>query len=84
MLEVTQRDKEELVALNKQLRKIGTNLNQLTKAANTKRVDLVRAQWEDLNETKAFLKTFRSEVRDALSEIRRRGSGAWKAWRRDA
>jgi transposase-like protein len=77
-LEVSQRDNDDLHAIHMELRSMGRNLNQLTKAANARRVELVRTQWEDVRELKASLVSLRGYVSQLSNEVRRRSTALWR------
>ncbi len=77
-LEVSQQDRADLHSVKVELLAMGRNLNQLTRAANSGRVDLVKAQWEDLTELKSTISRLRGYVTDVVNETRRRSVRLWR------
>jgi len=72
-LEFSQEDAEALLEVQRELHKIGVNVNQIALAANRRRVTLVQAQWQDLNELRAVLPSVRTLLKQINDEHRRRG-----------
>lgn len=72
-LEFSREDAEALLEVQHELHKIGVNVNQIALAANRRRVNLVQAQWQDLNELRAVLPSVRTLLKQINDEHRRRG-----------
>lgn len=72
-LEFSREDAEALLEVQHELHKIGVNVNQIALAANRRRVALVQAQWQDLNELRAVLPSVRTLLKQINDEHRRRG-----------
>jgi metal-responsive CopG/Arc/MetJ family transcriptional regulator len=72
-LEFSREDAEALAEVQHELHKIGVNVNQIALAANRRRVTLVQAQWQDLNELCAVLPSVRMLLKQINDEHRRRG-----------
>lgn len=64
--------------LTRQIEGMATNINQVARAANTKRIDLVREQWEDVEEVRRGLRELTRFVHDVMSEMRQEGVKLWK------
>ncbi len=77
-LEVSQSDRTDLHTIRNELSSMGRNLNQLTRAANSGRVELVKSQWEDLTELKGTISRLRTYVGDVVDETRRRSVRLWR------
>lgn len=77
-LEVTQNDTADLHSVRMELHAMAKNLNQLTRAANSGRVNLVNAQWEDLRDLKASVGQLKGYLADLVSEARRRSVRLWR------
>lgn len=78
-LEFAREDAEALAELQHELHKIGVNVNQIALAANRRRVALVQAQWQDLNELRAALPAVRGLLKQINDEHRRRGMALFRA-----
>lgn len=77
-LEFAPEDAEALLGLQHELHKIGVNVNQIALAANRRRVALVQAQWQDLNELRAALPAVRGLLKQINDEHRRRGMALFR------
>jgi Arc/MetJ-type ribon-helix-helix transcriptional regulator len=72
-LEFSREDAEALLEVQHELHKIGVNVNQIALGANRRRLNLVQAQWQDLNELRALLPSVRTLLKQINDEHRRRG-----------
>ena len=72
-LEFSREDADALLEVQHELHKIGVNVNQIALAANRRRVTLVQAQWQDLNELRVVLPSVRTLLKQINDEHRRRG-----------
>ena len=77
-LEFSREDAEALLEVQHELHKIGVNVNQIALAANRRRVNLVQAQWQDLNELRAVLPPVRMLLKQINDEHRRRGMALFR------
>lgn len=77
-LEFSREDAEALLEVQHELHKIGVNVNQIALAANRRRVSLVQAQWQDLNELRALLPSVRTLLKQINDEHRRRGTALFR------
>lgn len=77
-LEFRPEDAEALAELQHELHKIGVNVNQIALAANRRRVALVQAQWQDLNELRTALPAVRGLLKLINDEHRRRGMALFR------
>lgn len=77
-LEFSREDAEALLEVQHELHKIGVNVNQIALAANRRRVALVQAQWQDLNELRAVLPSVRTLLKQINDEHRRRGTALFR------
>lgn len=77
-LEVSREERADLEEIKTELSRIGTNINQLARAANRGRVDLVRTQWEDVSELRAALPRVNTYLLKVVAELRRRGVQLWR------
>ncbi|NEY92007.1 CopG family ribbon-helix-helix protein [Tabrizicola oligotrophica] len=77
-LEFRPEEAEALAELQHELHKIGVNVNQIALAANRRRVALVQAQWQDLNELRAALPAVRGLLKQINDEHRRRGMALFR------
>jgi hypothetical protein len=77
-LEFSLDDAEALLEMQRELHKIGVNVNQIALAANRRRVSLVQAQWQDLNELRAVLPSVRTLLKQINDEHRRRGTALFR------
>ena len=77
-LEFSREDAEALLEVQRELHKIGVNVNQIALAANRRRVSLVQGQWQDLNELRAVLPSVRTLLKQINDEHRRRGMALFR------
>ena len=77
-LEVSDEKADELAGIRTELRKIGTNINQIAWAANSKKIDLVREEWGELRALKTDLGSLRTYLNAVVAETRRRGARLWR------
>lgn len=77
-LEFSRDDAEALLEVQRELHKIGVNVNQIALAANRRRVTLVQTQWQDLNELRAVLPSVRTLLKQINDEHRRRGTALFR------
>ena len=74
LLEFDKETAAEIETLNRNLLGIGRNLNQISKAANSYKIELVNRQWNELNTLKSALEPLRIYLRRIVKEQRRRGA----------
>ncbi len=74
LLEFDKETAAEIETLNRNLLGIGRNLNQISKAANSYKIELVNRQWKELNTLKSALEPLRIYLRRIVKEQRRRGA----------
>lgn len=79
-LEFSQSDVGHLDGLRQELRRIGTGVNQIALAANRGRSDLVRAQWEAVDELRRSLPGVRNLLGQIVAERRREGVALFQAF----
>ena len=77
-LEFSREDAEALLEMQRELHKIGVNVNQIALAANRRRVSLVQGQWQDLNELRVVLPSVRTLLKQINDEHRRRGTALFR------
>lgn len=68
----------EFENLKSQVQGIANNINQVAYAANRKNIDLIRSQWEDVEELQQGLKQFVRKLDDALDEMRGNSTKLWR------
>lgn len=76
-LEVSSEAQTVFEGLTRKIEGMATNINQVARAANYKKIDLVRAQWEDVEELRRGLGELTRLVKDALREMRRKNTRLW-------
>lgn len=72
-LEFGPEDAARLDGIQRELHKIGVNVNQIALAANRGRVSMVKEQWAGLDELRQRLPLLRATLSQVISERRRRG-----------
>lgn len=72
-LEFGPEDAARLDGIQRELHKIGVNVNQIALAANRGRVSMVQEQWAGLDELRQRLPLLRATLSQVISERRRRG-----------
>lgn len=77
-LEVSRDKGDELNEIRAELHKIGVNINQIARAANSGRIELVQMQWEDVRELKKHIIPLRTYLNGVVDEVRRKGARLWR------
>jgi transposase len=77
-VEIAGESTKELETISREVSKIGVNINQIARAANSKKVHLVDRQWEDIRELRSRLPELRSRLKAVVSEARRKGAQLWR------
>lgn len=72
-LEFSPEDAARLDGIQRELHKIGVNVNQIALAANRGRVSMVKEQWAAIDELRQRLPLLRATLSQVISERRRRG-----------
>lgn len=72
-LEFGPEDAARLDGIQRELHKIGVNVNQIALAANRGRVSMVKEQWAAIDELRQRLPMLRATLSQVISERRRRG-----------
>lgn len=79
-LEFSRSDAGHLDELRQDLHRIGTGMNQIALAASRGRIDLVREQWEAVNELRRTLPGMRNLLGQIVAERRRQGTALFQAF----
>lgn len=77
-LEFSRSDAGHLDGLRQDLHRIGTGVNQIALAADRGRIDLVRDQWEAVNELRRTLPGMRNLLSQIVAERRRQGMALFR------
>ncbi|WP_299593244.1 plasmid mobilization relaxosome protein MobC [uncultured Tateyamaria sp.] len=77
-IEVSREKADELEEIRYELNKIGTNINQIAWAANSKKIELVASQWSDIRQLKTDIGSLRTYLAAVVAETRRRGTRLWR------
>lgn len=72
-LEFGPEDAARLDGIQRELHKIGVNVNQIALAANRGRVSMLKEQWAGIDELRQRLPLLRATLSQVISERRRRG-----------
>jgi Arc/MetJ-type ribon-helix-helix transcriptional regulator len=80
-VELSQADAEGMDELRLQMRRIGTNVNQMARAANRRDLPLMREEWDTLNELRAALPKVRIFLQSVVMEHQRKGVGIFRKYR---
>jgi len=77
-LEMSNERADELANIRLELKRIGTNVNQIAWAANSKKIDLVREQWDEIRHLRTDLGKLKTYLNAVVAETRRRGARLWR------
>lgn len=77
-IEISREKADALDEIRGELHKIGVNVNQIARAANSRKVDLVRAQWDEITKLTNDLGPLRTYLNGIVAEARRKGSRWWR------
>ena len=83
-VELSHADADGMDELRLQMRRIGTNVNQIARAANRRDLALMREEWDTLNELRAALPKVRIFLQSVVMEHRRKGVGIFRKYRVNA
>lgn len=77
-VEISREKADALDKIRGELHKIGVNINQIARAANARKVDLVKAQWEEIRQLSSQIAPLRTYLNGVVAEARRKGSRLWR------
>lgn len=77
-LEMSREKADALEEIRGELGKIGVNVNQIARAANARKVELVMAQWEEIRLLSSQIGSLKTYLNGVVAEARRKGSHLWR------
>lgn len=77
-VEISREKADALEEIRAELHKIGVNVNQIARAANSRKVHLAKAQWDEITKLSNDLVPLRTYFNGIVAEARRKGSRWWR------